>query len=157
MLSSVLLLAGCAMSDSPRRSLSELRRALLNHDAEAALRYIDVDSVVDALVRDIFLKYEAKADNPMSALGLRAGKSLIDVAMPGVRTIARRQISAAIASDDQLGYFEDIRNASVWYLSIKIDGETAMVRPRGKGDTGFKMARATEGRWRIVEIVRGID
>ena len=145
------------MSDSPRRSLSELRRALLNHDAEAALRYIDVDSVVDGLVRDIFLKYEAKADNPLSALGLRAGKGLIDVAMPGVRTIARRQISAAIASDDQLGYFEDIRKASVWYLSIKIDEETAIVRPRGKGGTGFKMVRAAEGRWRIVEIVRGID
>jgi hypothetical protein len=153
-LPSVLLLTGCISGDTPRRSLSELRSALLSHDSDKALRYIDVDSIVEALVRDNLLKYEAKADDPLSMLGLGAGKEMIAAVMPGLKTLARREVSAAITSDNQLGFFEDIKKASVWYLTIKVDGETAMVRPRGKSHLGFKMARSPEGWWRIVEIVR---
>jgi hypothetical protein len=145
--------AGCTLSDTPRRSLSELRTALLNHDADAAMRYIDVDSVVNGMVRDIFLKYEAKADDPFAMLGLKAGKEVAGAVMPGARAIARWQVRSAITSDDQWGYFDDIRKASVWYLRIKVDGDTAIVEPRGKPSTGFKMERTGEGHWKIVELI----
>ncbi len=154
-LTSALLLTSCATGDSPRQSLSELRRALLNHDADLALRYVDVDSVADGLVDDILLKYKAKADNPLAVLGLSVGKEMAGLVMPGVKALVRSQVRAAIESNDELGYFEDIRKTSVWYLSIKTDGETAMVRPRGKPGMGFRMARAGEGRWKIIRIVRG--
>jgi hypothetical protein len=144
---------GCTSSDSPRRSLSELRTALLNHDADTALRYIDVDSVVEGVVRDIFLKYESKADNPVAMLGLQAGKEVAHAVMPGLRAIARRQVRAAIMSDDEWGYFKDIRKASVWYLNITVDGDRAIVVPKGKSTISFRMARTDEGYWRIVEIV----
>jgi len=153
----VLTSSGCTLSNTPRRSLSELRTALLNHDADTALRYIDVDSVVDAMVRDIFLEYEAKADNPIVALGLKAGRRVTGVVMPGVRAIARCQVRTAITSDDQWGYFEDIRKASVWYLNIRVDGDMAVVEPKGRSSRGFKMFRAGEGHWKIIEIIRKRD
>ena len=157
MLMIVLTSSGCTLSNTPRRSLSELRTALLNHDADTALRYIDVDSVVDAMVRDIFLEYEAKADNPLMELGLKVGKEVAGVVMPGVRAIARRQVRTAITSGDQWGYFEDIRKASVWYLNIRVDGDMAVVEPKGRSSRGFKMFRAGEGHWKIVEIFRKRD
>ncbi len=150
----VSLFAGCTLANTPRRSLAELRTALLNHDAERALRYIDTDSVIDSLVRDIFLKYEKKANNPLGTLGVSVGRQATELLLPEIKNLVRKQLSAAIASSDEAGYFEDIRKASVWYLSIHVEGNVAMVAPRGKSDIRFKMVRAEEGRWRIVEIIR---
>ena len=147
-------LLGCTLSNTPRRSLSELRTALLDHDAEQALRYIDTDSVVDCLVRDIFRNYEKKADNPLGALGLMAARQAASALMPGIKDLVRKQLRDAITSSDEAGYFQDIRRASVWYLNIDVEGDTALVRPRGKSDIRFRMARSDEGRWRIVEIIR---
>lgn len=142
------------MSNTPRRALSELRTALLNHDADAALGYVDVESVVDGLVRDVFRKHEAKTDDPIARLGIKAGKGAADLLMPGLIAITRWQLRAAIASDDQWGYFEDIRKASVWYLNIKVEGDVAFVQPKGKSDVGFRMARTGDGHWKIVEITK---
>ncbi len=151
---SIPLLLGCTLSNTPRRSLSELRTALLNHDAEQALRYIDTDSVVECLARDVFLKYEKKADNPLKMLGLIAGRQAAAAFMPGIKDLVRKQLKEAITSSDEEGYFQDIRRASVWYLHIDVEGDTALVAPRGKSDVTFRMARTDQGRWRIVEIIR---
>ena len=148
------LLSGCTLSNTPRRSLSELRTALLDHDAERAFRYIDTDSVVECLARDIFLKYEKKANNPLEVLGLMAGRQAASAMMPGIKDLVRKQLREAITSSDEAGYFQDIRRASVWYLNIDVEGDTALVAPRGKSDTRFRMARTGSGRWRIVEIIR---
>ena len=149
-----LLSAGCTLDNTPRRSLSELRSALLSHDADRALRYIDVDRVVDCMARDMFQRYEAKADNPLEALGIRAGKEAAAIIMPQVKEQLREQLRKAITSSGEGGYFRDIRRASVWYLNIHVEGDTAVVAPKGKSDIRFKMARTDEGYWRIVEIVR---
>jgi hypothetical protein len=150
----VFLLAGCTLADTPRRSLAELRTALLDHDAERALRYIDTDSVVDCLARDIFLKYEKKADTPLEALGAAAGRQATALMLPEIKKLVRQQLKEAIASSDEAGYFDDIRKASVWYLNIRVEGDIAIVAPRGKSDIRFKMARTSDGHWRIVEIIR---
>ena len=150
----VFLLAGCTLADTPRRSLAELRTALLDHDAERALRYIDTDSVVDCLARDVFLKYEKKADTPLEALGAAAGRQAAALMLPEIKKLVRKQLEEAIASSDEEGYFEDIRKASVWYLNIRVEGDIAIVTPRGKSDISFRMARTNDGHWRIVEIVR---
>jgi hypothetical protein len=144
---------GCTTAGTPRRSLDELRTALLDHDAKRALQYIDVDSVVDCLVRDVFLKYETKAGNPLEAFGVGVGRQAAAFLMPQIKEMARQQLERAITSSDQAGYFRDIRRASVWYLNITVDGDTAMVAPKGKSGVRFRMARAGDGRWRIVEII----
>jgi hypothetical protein len=147
-------LAGCTLSGTPRDSLRELRSALLDHDAEKALVYIDIDSVVDSFVRDIFLKYQEKTQDPAVNLGIRMGRELVTLARPAVNILVERQVKAAIVSADQWGYFDDIKRASVWYFTITVDGPTATVEPRGKSDVRFKMAKGRNGIWRIVEIAR---
>ena len=148
------LLSGCTLSNTPRRSLSELRTALLDHDAERAFRYIDTDSVVECLVRDILRNYEKKADSPLEALGVIAGRRAASAFMPEIKDLVRKQLKEAITSSDEAGYFEDIRRASVWYLNIDVEGDAALVAPRGKSGISFRMARTDEGRWRVVEIIR---
>jgi len=149
-----LLLCGCTLSNTPRRSLSELREALLNHDADRAFRYVDVDSIVECMVRDIFAKYEAKADDPLKVLGIRAGRKAAGLLMPGVKALAREQVREAILAPDEDGYFEYVRKGSVWYLEIEADGSTAIVKPVGKADTKFRMRQVEDGHWKIVEIMR---
>lgn len=147
------LLVGCVAKNTPRHSLSELRTALLNHDADTALMYVDVDSIVDAMIRDTFAKYEKKSD-PLEAMGIRTGREVAKVLTPGLRSLVKAQVRKAITSSDETGYFDYIRRASVWYLNITVEGDTAMVEPKGKSDIKFKMARVPEGHWRIVEIIR---
>jgi hypothetical protein len=149
-----LLLAGCTTAGSPRRSLDDLRSALLAHDAERAVRYIDVDSIVDCMARDVFEKYEKKADDPLALAGLLVGRQAAALVMPAIKEVIRKELREAIASSGESGYFHDIRRASVWYLNIEVTGDTAMVTPKGKSDIAFRMARTKEGYWRIVEIIR---
>jgi hypothetical protein len=148
------LLSGCTRAGTPRRSLAELRSALLEHDGERAVRYIDVDSIVDSMARDTFEKMEKKADNPLYAAGLLAGRQAAALAMPAVKGLLRKELKAAIASSGESGYFHDIERSSVWYLNIAVTDETAMVTPKGKSDFAFRMAKTKEGYWRIVEIIR---
>ena len=154
LLAMLAMLFGCTTVGSPRRSLDELRSALLEHDAERAVRYIDVNSIVDCMARDIFEKYEKKADNPLALAGVLVGRQAAALAMPAIKEAVRKELKEAIASSGESGYFHDIRKASVWYLNIEVAGDSAMVTPRGKSDIAFRMARTKEGYWRIVEIVR---
>jgi hypothetical protein len=150
-------LNGCAVSGTPRGSLSELRGALLNHDAEKALVYIDVDSIVDSFIHDIFARYQAKAEDPTEALGIRLGEQLATITRPSLSILVEKQVRAAIISDDQRGYFKDIKRASVWYFTIAVNGRTAIVEPRGNSDIRFKMSKTESGIWRIVEIKRRVE
>ena len=118
------------------------------------MQYIDVDSVVDCMARDTFDRYEKKADNPMALAGIALGRQAAAIVMPAIKEALRRELKEAIASSGESGYFHDIKRASVWYLNIEVTGETAMVKPKGKSDIAFRMARTKEGRWRIVEIVK---
>lgn len=154
LLACLSLAVSCTMADTPRRSLDELRTALLNHDADAALRYLDVDSIVENMVRDIFAKYESSSDDPMALLGLEAGRQVASLLMPGVKDLATRSVRAAIDSGGEGGYFEYVRQGNVWYLTISEKGDTAVVRPRGKSDISFEMKRVTPGWWRIVHIIK---
>ncbi len=149
------LLQACISKDTPRHSLNELRTALLNHDAETALKYVDVDSIVDCMVKDIFLKYETKADSPLEMLGLKVGREAAKIIMPGVKELARLQVKKAITSPDEGDYFTYIRKGSVWYLNFDVDQDTAWVAPKGKSDIRFRMQRSPDGYWRIVEIKKG--
>ncbi len=150
----VAFTAGCTLSNTPRRSLDELRTALLNHDADTAFRYVDVDSIVRCMVRDIFTKYESKADDPLTILGINAGRQVAGLLMPIVAELARNRVRAAILSPDEGGYFDYVKKGSVWYLEIATDGKTAIVKPMGKSDTQFRMRQMEDGHWKIIEIMR---
>ena len=147
------LLSACALQGSPRHSLGELRTALLNHDADAALKYVDVDSIVAHMVEDAFQAKESSPKTDRDALGLALGRAASSAMLPLTTSLIRKGVRAAIESDDQLGYFSSIRKASAWYFTIEEKGDTAVVTPRGDDKVRFIMERTDKGYWRITELV----
>ena len=150
---SLFLASACALQGTPRHSLGELRNALLAHNAEDALKYVDIESVVDHIIEDTFLSKESGIKTNSNALGLALGRSIASALLPQARTLIRKAVYAAIESDDQLGYFSQIRKASVWYFSIEEKGDTAVVTPRGDDKVRFKMERTVEGYWKIKQLI----
>ena len=153
LLTSFCLLSGCALQGTPRHSLGELRNALLNHDADAALKYVDVECIVAHMVEDAFRTKESSAKTDLDALGLALGRSVASAMLPQATALIRKGVQAAIESDDQLGYFSSIRKASAWYFTIEEKGNTALVTPRGDDKVRFKMERTDQGYWRITELI----
>ena len=131
-----------------------MRMGLLNHDPDLAMKYIDADSVVNHLVEETLAKCEKGADTPFERFGAKVGKGAARFMMPAIQNIAREGLRAAIASEEP-DLFREVRDVSVWYFSIRNEGETALVKPRFKSDTHFRMDRASDGHWRIVEIIDG--
>ncbi|MGD0233314.1 MAG: hypothetical protein ABSC55_02130 [Syntrophorhabdales bacterium] len=147
------LLSACALQGTPRHSLGELRNALLNHDADGALKYVDVDSIVAHMVENTFRAKESRAKTDLDALGFSLGRSVASAMLPQATALMRNEVRGAIESDDQLGYFSSIRKASVWYFTIEEKGNTAIVTPRGDDKVRFKMERTDMGYWRITELI----
>ena len=45
---------------------------------------------------------------------------------------------------------DNLNKASVFGLRITMEGDVALVKIRGKDKTAFKMAKSSEGHWRII-------
>lgn len=147
----VLALAACTLQGTPRNSLAMLHTALLNHNASEALRFIDVDSIVDHL----FARNAPPPDDLARSLKLELGRGIAQFMLPSVKRALTRQIRNEIASGGEEGYFEYIRRGSVWYMNITEEGTTALVEPKGKSRFKFRMERMPEGHWKIVQILPG--
>jgi hypothetical protein len=153
LLTSFFLLSACALQGTPRHSLGELRTALLNHDADAALKYIDVESIVAHMVEDAFQAKESSAKTDLDALGLALGRSFASAILPQTTSLIQKGVRAAIESDDQLGYFSSIRKSSAWYFTIEEKGDTAVVTPRGDDKVRFIMEHTDKGYWKIKQLI----
>jgi hypothetical protein len=149
---SALMLWSCTLKGTPRDSLSLLRTALLNHDADEAMKYIDVDSIVDHLVQERLERRAARAKSPSDALRLEAEKSIASATLPYAKELLARQVRKEIESGGESDYFDYIRKGSVWYLTIDDKGERATVTPRGDRKVEFTMVRTDQGYWKIVEV-----
>ena len=153
LLTSFCFLSACALQGTPRHSLGELRSALLNHDADEALKYIDVESIVAHMVEDALQAKESSPKTDLDALGSALGRFVASAMLPQATSLIRKGVRAAIESDDQLGYFSSIRKSSAWYFTIEEKGNTAIVTPRGDDNVRFKMERTDQGYWRITELI----
>ena len=147
------VLSACALPGTPRHSLGELRSALVDHDADRALKYVDVDSIVNHMVQDKLRAQEQNAKTDLDAMGLALGRIVASAILPQATPLIRQGVIAAITSDDQLGYFNKIRKASVWYFTIEEKGNTALITPRGDNKVQFKMERTDQGYWRITQVI----
>ena len=147
------LLPACALPGTPRHSLGELKSALVDHDADRALKYVDVDSIVNHMVEDRLRAQEQKAKTDLDAMGLALGRSVASAILPLATPLIRQGVIAAIETDDQFGYFSEIRKASIWYFTIEEKGNTALVTPRGDNKVQFKMERTDQGYWRIMQLI----
>lgn len=147
------IISGCATTGTPRDSLSRLRSALLSHDGETALRYIDVDSIADHFAEDILHRY-ATSDDLLASLGVTLGRNMQPLLLPFITEAIRKQLRKAISSTEDNPYFGYIRKAHVFYLNVTVEEDgRAFVEPKGKSDFAFRMAKTGEGYWKIVQLI----
>lgn len=93
---------------SPKYALAQVRTAVAKHDRDTFERYVDVESVVDHAVDDVFdyaiavLMAESKGDG-LATLGAAFGSALIDEMKPAIKAGGRQALLRAV----ETGSFAD--------------------------------------------------
>ena len=143
------------IKETPRYSLYWFKKAILEHDAESALKYLDTDSIVDNMLKDMPGEEDkAKAQSKDQSKGSmkNIGKDIIMQNLPAIKEQLREQLRSAIISYNNRDALDNLNKASVFGLQITMEGDIALVKIRGKDKVAFKMAKSSEGRWRIVSF-----
>jgi hypothetical protein len=138
--------------ETPRYSLYWFKKAILAHDAENALKYLDVDSILDNMVKDMSGeegKEKAHSKNQSESPTKNIGRDVIMQNLPTIKAQLREQLKSAIISYNNKAALDNLNKASVFGLRITMEGDTALVKIRGKDQTAFKMTKSSEGHWKI--------
>jgi hypothetical protein len=159
----ILLAAACGflyIKGTPQYSVYQLGRAITNHDPDAALKYIDIDSVTESLLKNLFL--EAGSPRRLD----KSMKAVISMNMPSIKEGVKTYIITAIRTGESIGKGkgEDLFGigdlglynlgvAAVWRLSIKTEGATALVSLKDRPGESAKMIKTEEGYWRFVAVL----
>ncbi|MBA4391098.1 MAG: hypothetical protein C0399_09185 [Syntrophus sp. (in: bacteria)] len=142
-----------SIHNTPRYSLYWFKKAILEHNAESALKYLDIDSIVDNMVKDIFDKPEQQkvtSKNQPETSMKSIGKDIVMQNLPTMKKQLREQLESAIISYNDQAALDNLSKASVLGLVITMEGDLALVKIRGKDTVAFTMAKSPEGRWKIV-------
>lgn len=141
------------IKETPRYSLYWFKKAILEHDAESALKYLDIDSIVDNMVKDMpgeedkeKTQLKDRSERPMKNIG----RDVIMQNLPTIKTQLREQLKSAIISYNNGTALDNLKKASVFGLHITMEGDIALVKIWGKDKVAFKMAKLSEGQWRII-------
>jgi hypothetical protein len=141
------------VKETPRYSLYWFKKAILEHDAESALRFLDIDSIVDNMVKDMpggddrkGAQSKDRSEGPMKNIG----RDVIMQNLPAIKVQLQEQLKSAIISYNNRTALDNLNKASVFGLCITMEGDTALVKMWGKDKTAFKMAKSSEGHWRII-------
>ncbi len=141
--------------ETPRYSLYRFKKAVLERDAEAALQYLDTDRIVDNMARELSAGGENKEDQPNHGPGASMRNVGRDIFLQNLSTIKeqlRDQLKSAIISYDDQNVLDNLKKANVLGLNITTEGDTALVKIRGKDKVAFRMAKSSEGYWKIVAL-----
>ncbi len=155
-LSILVLLAGGTflfMKGTPRYSLYQFRQAILNRDGETALKYLDIDSIVDNMMKEVLAKEEPAPRTEWEAAGRNLGKVMVMAMAPAMKETLKSTMKTSLTSADKSN-LDNLKKGSIWDLDIKTDGNTAIVTPKGDPSVNFRMAKTGEGYWKIVEFMR---
>ncbi len=156
----VIALAGgfLYVKTTPRYSIFLLARALHDHNADEALKYIDVDSLTESLARSLLVD-----DNGQRKTG-RDLAAAISMNMPSIKQGLREYLITVIRSHDsgafmkaqiapglpeldihEIGFFSIVR------LHVETEGGTAYVRLKKDGQRA-RMVKTADGYWKFVGI-----
>jgi hypothetical protein len=91
---------------TPHYSLYMLKKAIEKHDPDEALKYIDIDSIVDNLGRNFIGKNEKDGSRKSSL------KGMVFDALPGLKGSIRSSIRQAIASGDKSKHKNNPKNTA---------------------------------------------
>ncbi|KAA0894288.1 DUF2939 domain-containing protein [Oryzomonas rubra] len=140
---------------TPQYSLYQFRKAVENHDADTAMKYFDVDSIVDNFMND-FMKSqdEKKPANEFEAMGNNLAKGLIAMMLPAMKESLKGQLKTGITtpSDDKTPV-KDIRKGSLSDFEIKTEGKMAILSMKDNKNVKFKMVKTPDGHWKIVQLM----
>ncbi len=139
---------------TPYYSLYMLKRAIINRDATNVLKYLDTDSILDNMAKDLTANMDKKepARNKFQEHMQIAGQDVVKQLLPQMKRQARESLTVLLQSYDNENLFGDLRNFPILALSADIKGNTADIRMRGKDKVSFTMAKAAQGYWRITSL-----
>lgn len=143
------------IKETPRYSLYWFKKAILERDAESALKYLDIDRIVDSMVKDMSGEGDKEITHPknQSESSMKnIGKDVIMQNLPAIKAQLREQLKSAIISYNNRTVLDNLNKASVFGLRITMKGDVALVKIRGKNETAFEMAKSSEGHWRIIAL-----
>ena len=141
------------IKETPRYSLYWFKKAILERDAEKALKYLDTDSIVDNMAKDMSGeedKEKAQSNDRSKGSMNNIGKDIIMQNLPAIKEQLREQLKSAIISYDDRTALDNLNKASIFGLHITMEGDVAFVKIWGKDKVAFKMAKSSEGHWRII-------
>ena len=144
---------------TPWYSIYQLSRAVNDHDADTALKYIDVDSVTESLAKGL------STGNSTSGRINKDVAAAISMNMPSIKEGVRLYLISVIRSQDDVGDRKktaaikfgsvDIHNlkiSTVWRLDIETRGRTAYVKLKDKPGQTATMTKTDEGYWKFVGV-----
>jgi hypothetical protein len=143
------------IKETPRYSLYWFKKAILERDAESALKYLDTDRIVDNMVKDMSGEADKEITHPKNQSGSsmkNIGKDVIIQNLPAIKAQLREQLKSAIISYNNRTVLDNLNRASVFGLRITMEGDVALVKIRGKDKIAFEMAKSSEGHWRIIAL-----
>lgn len=176
----VLLITGFLyVQNTPHYSLYQLKRAVDNHDADEALKYVNIDSVVENLGKSLFGKGNreaGKGEGKQSPL-----KGMLADAMPEIKESIKSSFRNSIADSDEVSKKKQRKNTidkparkstssiggieiggldakklketSLWDIVVQRDGKTAEISLKNNPGMKARMVQTNGGFWQIVEIV----
>ncbi len=139
---------------TPYYSLYMLKKALVNRDAKGVLKYLDTDSILDNMAKDVFARMEKKepARNKFEESMQGIGKDVAAQLLPQLKKQMGEAITNLLLSygdDESIG---KLKKTTIFGLSVTVEGNTALVKQRGKDTVSFTMAKSPEGHWRITSF-----
>ncbi len=141
--------------ETPTYSLFMLKRAIIDHDAEKAMRYIDTDRIVDRIVADTFSADETSGPtghNRWQTMMRKVGKEAIIQNLPAIKVQLREQLKSMIHSYNDETILAYLNKATVFAIPITVDGDKAYGVIPAKKEIRFEMARSGNPRWKIVAV-----
>jgi hypothetical protein len=141
---------------APQYSFYKFQKAIKNHDADEALKYVDLDYIIDNAAQkaeEETFKKDVPSD-PWTATGNAMGKALFMMMLPSLKQNMKSQLKTAILSYDEKdkSAFGLLKKVSVWNFAFRREGNLAFVSCKGNPSVSFKMARSGDRHWKFIEI-----
>ncbi len=156
--------------DTPQYSMWQLKTAIAKHDSELAMKYFNVDKMVDNVwpkMTSALMTEAQKADDTFGIMGLLLGSGMVDNMKPMIkeqlRTSLKESLSGSTQSDQTANTDE---NASIFVTDPQAWNKIKLVSKSGKsyidipgdadsnsGDLKLILTRASEGRyWQFTDM-----
>lgn len=151
----VLLVLGGAfyyVRGTPRYSLYQTRKAVLNHDSTSFNKYVDVDRITSGLLDTASQGFDdemKKQDNPFGGLG----QGILQAMMPALKERMKSSINTSIEKISD-GNQNTVAGGKVSIKEIKQEGKSANVTILNdkNEEIHLNMVQTPDRYWRIVGV-----